>query len=185
MARRGAAADERGLSLVECLITVWILGAVVTAISGALFVMIRASDLDRRRALVETELRRYSEAIRGAEYVECATNWDHAEPSYAPAAVAHVPDASVAAGLRYRVRFLFRGEDHGDHLIDPARFVPAADDVRPAPSEALRAASGTRDLCDVTDDAAPTDDGVQEITITVADGGAPAARATTTILKRR
>ena len=41
----------------------WIMGAVMVALCGALFTMVRTSDNNRHATLVETEVRRYAEAI--------------------------------------------------------------------------------------------------------------------------
>jgi hypothetical protein len=55
--RVSARADESGVTLVEILVSVWIVGAVVTAMSAALFTMVRTSDTNNRQALVELKLR--------------------------------------------------------------------------------------------------------------------------------
>jgi hypothetical protein len=68
-----AAAAERGFTLVETLLTVWLLGAVVLGGAGALFTMVRTSDLNRRTTVAETELRRLVEAARAEPYVSCST----------------------------------------------------------------------------------------------------------------
>jgi type II secretory pathway pseudopilin PulG len=78
-------AAERGLTLVELLITVWIMGAVMVTLIGALFTMTKASDFQRRLAAVDVELRHYAEALRSATYLPCAGQTDAASntlPTY-------------------------------------------------------------------------------------------------------
>ena len=57
----------------ETLITVWILGAVMTAFMSALFVMVRTSDVNNRTTQADSELRRYAEVIRALPYIECGS----------------------------------------------------------------------------------------------------------------
>ena len=47
--------DEEGFTLVEILITVWIMGAVMVALMGALFTMMRTSDINRKTTEAESE----------------------------------------------------------------------------------------------------------------------------------
>src|SRR5262249_34700757 len=83
-------APEGGFTLVEMLITVWIMGAVTVALMGSLFTMTTASDYERRNAVVETELRHYVDAINAAPYVPCATT-----AAYAPATVGYTNGANA------------------------------------------------------------------------------------------
>jgi prepilin-type N-terminal cleavage/methylation domain-containing protein len=74
-ARRCRDANTRaddGFTLIEILIAVWILGAVMVALMGAIFTMTRGADYVRTRALAESELERFAEAVRTAPYVQCA-----------------------------------------------------------------------------------------------------------------
>ena len=68
---RRPAPSERGFTLVEMLITVWILGAVMVALMGALFTMVRTSSLEQQRALGETEVRHLAELVLAEPYIPC------------------------------------------------------------------------------------------------------------------
>jgi prepilin-type N-terminal cleavage/methylation domain-containing protein len=70
--------DDAGFTLVEILITVWIMGALMVAFMGALLSMTKASDVARRITLAETEMRHFAEAVKNAPYVPCATPTDYA-----------------------------------------------------------------------------------------------------------
>ena len=80
--------DERGFTLIEMVVTVWILGAVIVALSGALFTSIRFSGLEQQKATAEVELRKAVEAVRAAPYVPCenvstAPNYNAYQSAYA------------------------------------------------------------------------------------------------------
>lgn len=53
------------------LVTVWIIGAAVVAMVSGMFTMVKASDVQRRTAVAETQLRRLVEVVRAAPYVPC------------------------------------------------------------------------------------------------------------------
>ncbi|MCA1840847.1 MAG: prepilin-type N-terminal cleavage/methylation domain-containing protein [Actinomycetota bacterium] len=63
--------SDLGLTLIEVLITVAIMGIAFVSILGAMGTSILASDIHRKRANAETVLRNYSEAIKGTSYVPC------------------------------------------------------------------------------------------------------------------
>jgi hypothetical protein len=152
----------------------------MAAMGSALFVMVTSSRFDQQTALVETELRRYSEAIRAAEYDECADE----TASYAPAAVGYLPDPAVAAGLDYDVRFWYRGVSGTAYTVDPTQFVPAAPSDAPAAVLRDETRATARPLCDPAA-AVFADDGLQEISIVVTHRDSPGLTASTTLLKRR
>lgn len=58
----------------ETLITLWIIGAVMVALIGALFTMTRTSDVNRKTAEAESEMRDLEAAVRAAPYKTKATN---------------------------------------------------------------------------------------------------------------
>lgn len=82
--------SEAGTTLVEVLITVMILGVGFVAILGGMGTSFGLSALHREQARVETEVRRYAEALKKAGYVN----------SCAPDAYAGV---SFTAGPHYSV----------------------------------------------------------------------------------
>lgn len=61
--------SEAGTTLVEVLITVMILGVAFVAILGGMGTSFGLSALHREQARVETEVRRYAEALKKATYV--------------------------------------------------------------------------------------------------------------------
>ena len=67
--RRGLsrrARSQAGVSLIEVLITVVLMGTAMVAFCSGMFVMVKASDITQRQALAETELRRLAESVRAA-----------------------------------------------------------------------------------------------------------------------
>lgn len=80
---RGAA-SQAGFTLVELLLTIAILGVGVLVIVGGMMTSIQVSDLGRRQADGQTQLRAYAETVAGAAYANCATSY--ATPSYSPPA---------------------------------------------------------------------------------------------------
>ena len=104
-------AKEQGFTLVEMLITVAILGVVAVAMFGAIFTSVKASDLANRRTIAETELRRYAEYVRAANYSPCA-----AVSSY-PNTTSGTPytkgNASVTSATVQSVRYWTTSGDSG------------------------------------------------------------------------
>jgi prepilin-type N-terminal cleavage/methylation domain-containing protein len=73
---RGRTDDrEAGLTLVEVLMAVAILGIGVVAIVGGMMTSIKSSDLERRAADAQTAVRAYAEAVAGATYAACASSY--------------------------------------------------------------------------------------------------------------
>jgi prepilin-type N-terminal cleavage/methylation domain-containing protein len=62
------ARNESGFTLIEIMITVWIMGALMVCFIGALFTMTKASDVARSRAEGEAELRHLEDTITAAPY---------------------------------------------------------------------------------------------------------------------
>jgi prepilin-type N-terminal cleavage/methylation domain-containing protein len=73
--RPGDSEQEAGFTLVELLLTVAILGVGMLVIVGGMMTSIQVSDLGRRQADGQTQLRAYAEAVAGATYVNCATSY--------------------------------------------------------------------------------------------------------------
>jgi prepilin-type N-terminal cleavage/methylation domain-containing protein len=76
--------DESGLSLVECLVTVAILGIAFVSLLGGLGTSIFASDIHRKQATAETVLRSFAEHVKTATYVPCASTGSYVG-SFTPA----------------------------------------------------------------------------------------------------
>ena len=162
------ARDEDGFTLVEILITVWIMGGVMVALMGGLLTMTKASDMARRTTLAETELRHLAEAVRAAPYEDCIANanYGHYTSKYIS------PSPSTVFGFIWANDVDFWNPP-GSLTADPQQFV--------ADPAALQTANST--YCDGT--ASQTDAGAQRIKVTVwvAEPGGIAAIATT-IVKR-
>jgi len=71
------------MTLVEVVITVWIMGAVMVALCGALFTMVSTAGQQGRRTLAETELRHYADAILAAPYQDCYPTYVASPDPYA------------------------------------------------------------------------------------------------------
>jgi type II secretory pathway pseudopilin PulG len=65
-------ANERGFTLVETVITVWILGLVSTTFIAVLFGMTSAAYTQDRVAAVDAEVRRAADWISAKQYIPCA-----------------------------------------------------------------------------------------------------------------
>jgi prepilin-type N-terminal cleavage/methylation domain-containing protein len=63
---------EAGLTLVEVLLAIAILGIGVVVIVGGMMTSIKVSAQGRQSAESQTTLRGYAEAVAGASYVDCA-----------------------------------------------------------------------------------------------------------------
>jgi prepilin-type N-terminal cleavage/methylation domain-containing protein len=81
---------DAGVTLIELLVTVVILGVVFVAILGGMATGMVVSDLHRKQATAETIIRSYAEAVKAAAYTICA-----APAAYTASAVGY----SVPAGL--------------------------------------------------------------------------------------
>jgi prepilin-type N-terminal cleavage/methylation domain-containing protein len=66
---------DDGLSLIELMISVAILGIAFVAVLGGMTSSIFASDVHRKQSDVTTILRSYAESIKAAAYSECATTY--------------------------------------------------------------------------------------------------------------
>jgi prepilin-type N-terminal cleavage/methylation domain-containing protein len=75
LTRRRRAGSECGFTLVELLLAVAILGIGVTTIVGGMMTSIAVSDLGRRQAEGQAQLRAYAEAVAGATYTACTPSY--------------------------------------------------------------------------------------------------------------
>jgi len=77
------AASDEGFTLVELMLAVAILGISGVAVVGGMMTSIQVSDLGRRQAEGQGQVRAYAEAVAGATYASCATSY---ATSYTPPA---------------------------------------------------------------------------------------------------
>ena len=77
----GRADRDTGFTLVELLLSVAILGISGVAVVGGMMTSIQVSDLGRRQAEGQGEVRAYAEAVAGAAYANCAASYS---TSYSP-----------------------------------------------------------------------------------------------------
>lgn len=76
--------DERGLTLVELLVTVVIMGIAFTAVLGGMFTVAVSSDIHRRQAVATVALRSFAETVKQEAYVQCATTTSYGASYAAP-----------------------------------------------------------------------------------------------------
>jgi type II secretory pathway pseudopilin PulG len=94
MARRlRRARSEAGLTLIELILTISLMGVAFAAILGGVAGIYSDSTVHRNAALVETWLRRYAESLDSASYVACAT------PSSYNAALTPSPPANFSVQI--------------------------------------------------------------------------------------
>jgi type II secretory pathway pseudopilin PulG len=93
---RPPADHEAGVTLVETLVAVAIIGLAFTAIVGGMRTSIMASDINRKQAGATTYLRSYAEAVNGDAYVNCAATYAGAG-FVLPGASGFTKDAPVVA----------------------------------------------------------------------------------------
>lgn len=88
---------EDGLTLVEVLLAIAILGLGVVVIVGGMMTSIKVSSQGRQSAESQTTLRGYAEAVAGASYVDCAvaTSYSTATIGYT-APSGYVPTLAVS-----------------------------------------------------------------------------------------
>jgi prepilin-type N-terminal cleavage/methylation domain-containing protein len=91
-------ADDAGVTLVELLVTVAILGIAFVAVIGGMTTSIMGSDIHRKQATAETVLRNYAEALKPTTtpYTACATPTTAA---YAPATLGVVAPSGYTASI--------------------------------------------------------------------------------------
>jgi prepilin-type N-terminal cleavage/methylation domain-containing protein len=77
-APRGAPRSDAGVTLIEVLVTISIMGIAFTALLGALIGIFQTGDTHRKVAVSETLVRRYADAVDTAPYVDCAEPTDYA-----------------------------------------------------------------------------------------------------------
>jgi Tfp pilus assembly protein PilV len=76
---------EAGLTLIECVVAMFILATAVVALIAALGTSIVASDMHRKTVTADAVVRSWAEKLQAAPYVSCAAR---TESSYQPAALA-------------------------------------------------------------------------------------------------
>ena len=83
MTRRAEA--EAGLTLLEVIVTVAILGVLFVVLTGGTAASVFGSEVHRKQATAETVLRTYAEAVKAVAYVACGTNLSPSTGGVAPA----------------------------------------------------------------------------------------------------
>jgi prepilin-type N-terminal cleavage/methylation domain-containing protein len=94
-------ASEQGFTLVEILISVWIMGALMVVFMGALLVMTKSSDLSRRTTFAETELRHFVEAVQNAPYVPCAAPSDYTNMYHSSYSTSDITYSLDSSGVQF------------------------------------------------------------------------------------
>ena len=90
--------DERGVSLVELLLTVVIMGIAFIAILSSVATFHRTTDIHRGTANFDSALRTYTDEISAAAYVNCANTYAVTAPSgYAGSVVVKYWDGNADA----------------------------------------------------------------------------------------
>lgn len=91
---KAAQSHECGLTLVETLVAVAIMGLAFASILGALATSITGSDLHRKQAIAQTVLRNKAELVKKTPYQICGTAGSYeAQVAYTPPA----PDAGFGS----------------------------------------------------------------------------------------
>jgi prepilin-type N-terminal cleavage/methylation domain-containing protein len=70
--------NERGFSLIEVLVTVVIVGIAFAVFVSGMGTAVVASDYHRKQAVVQASTRNLAEAVKAANYVNCATPGSYA-----------------------------------------------------------------------------------------------------------
>ena len=78
--RREGLRQERGVTLVELLIAVTLMGMAFVALLGGLGVFFRTSNTQRSTSDIDSALRTYVEQVVDAAYVNCATSYTITPP---------------------------------------------------------------------------------------------------------
>ena len=78
-------AGEAGLTLVELLVTIAIMGIAFAVLVGGMGTAVLGSDLHRKQADAENILRSFAETVKSAAYVDCAQPSDYQRLFSAPA----------------------------------------------------------------------------------------------------
>jgi type II secretory pathway pseudopilin PulG len=86
--------SDAGLTLVEVLLAVAVLGIGVVVIVGGMMTSIKVSSQGRASSESQMVVRAYAEAVSGATYVNCAT-----ATSYSHATLGFTPPTGYAASL--------------------------------------------------------------------------------------
>jgi prepilin-type N-terminal cleavage/methylation domain-containing protein len=67
-----AARRDRGVTLIELLVTIAIMGIAFASILGGMGLFVKTESVQRSNARLDTEIRTYAEQLLGQPYVNCA-----------------------------------------------------------------------------------------------------------------
>jgi prepilin-type N-terminal cleavage/methylation domain-containing protein len=90
---RRPARSEAGVTLIELMVTISIIGVAFTALLAALMGVFTFGEQHRKHAVGETLVRRYADSVNNATYVSCAT------PASYAAALAPAPPTSYTVSI--------------------------------------------------------------------------------------
>ena len=93
---RPPADREAGVTLIETLVAVAIVGVAFKVIVGGMRTSVMASDINRKQAGATTYLRSYAEAVKGDAYAGCAATYPGAAFTL-PGGSGFTQDAAVVA----------------------------------------------------------------------------------------
>lgn len=71
----GTPRGDEGMTLVETLVAVSIVGLSFSALVGGMYTTVQASDINRKQAAAATALATYAEAVKADPYIACATSY--------------------------------------------------------------------------------------------------------------
>ena len=167
----GQPADERGFTLIETVITVWILGLVSTTFIAVLFGMTSAAYTQDRVAAVDAEVRRAADWISAKDYLICAG------ATGATPASEYLGGFATTTGYSYAVTVRFSQRVFGSGLYNQL----GGDGWNPNQPDSSMVFGSTSPGGTCPN----TDSNIQEVTVAVTlDDGALRGTQSATVMKR-
>jgi prepilin-type N-terminal cleavage/methylation domain-containing protein len=168
----GQSANERGFTLIETVITVWILGLVSTTFVAVLFGMTTSAYTQDRVAAGDAEVRRAADWVSAKQYIPCAGS------TGAALAIDYLGGFARTSGFTYdvTVRFSSRVFQSGLYNTQVGRDGWKADNPATWPEFVSDSPGGT---------CPDSDSNIQEATVVVTfDDGAIQGSQSATVMKR-